>query len=646
MRHRVFSLFLCFALLVGLLPVIASAAEDIQTLDIKIADPVASYNPGGILGMESNISDPMGNIPWKVVSWRETFFDKAVTNADEFVAGLPYKVTIELYAMVGQYFARDIYGELAATITLNGRPVTIEKIHRKAVGEVQKIEGVKISYQYDALPGAVLTSAMVKNVPAPVAGQHPSFSFTLGNPDAYGFYPTEPITWYDQTAEKFLGSDDTFVAGHRYRVNIWLAANRNNGFTFKVNSSGDPEVNVTLNSFTPDSVTTAYEEDPRDVIDIGYLFPACQAAHTCSPVFVPQEDPSCLLPGFKAYYACSCGKNYEDAAGKKEITDMDGYGILPAAGHKEGGWSYNGTHHYKKCTVCLDVIPGTNAAHSGGTATCQAKAACAVCGMSYGQTNENHNPDTAWTACGDLYHAHLCQDCGAHCTPEDHKPGPAATETEPQKCTVCGHILAPAKGHTHKLTRVAPVAATCTMPGNTEYYTCSGCSQLFADKDGKQPIPANTSVTIAPKGHCASDGWKQDDAFHWRICTVCGTVLDETKMAHEMKNGSCTSCGHAAPTVPQPTKPPVTTPPTQPATQSATQPATQSATQPATQPTTQPASPPVTMPTATQSAIPTEPDEEKTDDKADMTWVWIAAAAVLGLAVGIAMPLIMKKKKS
>jgi len=635
MKCRVYSLFLCLALLVGLLPVTASAAADINYLNIKIADPVASYSPGGILGMESNISDPMGRIQTISVSWRDTFFDEAVTSTDEFIAGLPYKVTIKLYAPAYQYFARDIYGDLDATITLNGRPVTVEEVYRRNDGGIQKIEGMKISYQYDALSGAVLTRALVKNVPAPVAGQHPSFSFTLGNPDAYGYYPTEPITWYDQTAGKYLSSNDTFIAGHRYRLNIWLTANRSNGFTFKVNSSGDPEVDVTLNSFAPDAVNTAYEQDPREVIDISYLFPVCQESHTCSPVYVPQEDPSCLMPGFKAYYACSCGKNFEDAAGKKEITDMDGYGILPAEGHKEGGWSYNGTHHYKKCTTCNEVIPGTNAAHSGGTATCQEKAVCTVCGMSYGQTNENHNPDTKWTACGDLYHAHLCKACGAHCDPEDHKPGPAATEKEPQICTVCGYILVPAKGHTHKLTKVAKVAASCTEPGNIEYYTCSGCSLLFADKDGKQEIPASTSVTLAPLGHTVSDDWKQDEDYHWRICKVCGTVLGETKMVHEMKNGSCTSCGQTAATEPN-----VTVPPTQPNTVPTTP---QTGTQPTTNPSvTHPTTQSATQPSATQGSSQTDPDKEAPD----MTWIWIAVAAVLGVAIGVVIPMVTKKKKS
>ena len=381
MMKKLLCMLICVVLLMGVLPATVSAAEtEIKTLNIKIKDPVASYTPGGVVGMDSNIDDPMGYLPMKIATWEDTFYHKTLTYQDEFVAGLPYKVTVNLSTFVGYSFARDIYGQLAAKITINGHPVTVDKVYYLE----GKITEVTVSYQYEPLGGMVISSALVKNVPTPVAGNTPSFSFTLGA-NCYGFYPTEPVTWYDETAKRFLKSDDTFIQGHRYRVQIWLAADRENGYTFKV-TNGNPDVNVTLNSFTPDSVVTAYEQDPREVISIGYTFPACKA-HTCAPTLVAKQEPTCLMPGFKAYYECSCGKCFEDAAGKKEITDMDGYGILAALGHVEGSWSYNGTHHYKKCTRCQEVIPGTTDAHIGGNASISQTGICSICGSSYKGTN-------------------------------------------------------------------------------------------------------------------------------------------------------------------------------------------------------------------------------------------------------------------
>ena len=62
-------------------------------------------------------------------------------------------------------------------------------------------------------------------------------------------------------------------------------------------------------------------------------------------------------------------------------------------------------------------------------------------------------------------------------------------------CKDCGYIITPAKNHTHKLTKVAKKAATCTAPGNVEYYTCNGCADVFADSEGKTKV---TNTVIAP----------------------------------------------------------------------------------------------------------------------------------------------------
>ena len=181
----------------------------------------------------------------------------------------------------------------------------------------------------------------------------------------------------------------------------------------------------------------------------------------------------------------------------------------------------------------------------GGAATCTAEGTCTVCGYAYLEITENHTPDTSkWTACGNLYHAHLCKLCGAHCDAQDHTPGPEATETTAQTCTVCGYVIQPAKNHIHELTHMPYVAATCLATGTIEHYACSGCSALFADKEGMKRLPEGTNVIIPYLVHETSDDWGTDEEFHWRSCQLCQTVLDETKMVHEIKNGKCTSCGY------------------------------------------------------------------------------------------------------
>ena len=53
----------------------------------------------------------------------------------------------------------------------------------------------------------------------------------------------------------------------------------------------------------------------------------------------------------------------------------------------ETNWSYNETEHWHKCTGCDEV--SDKAAHSGGKATCTAKAICEVCGQPYGETGDH-----------------------------------------------------------------------------------------------------------------------------------------------------------------------------------------------------------------------------------------------------------------
>ena len=140
-----------------------------------------------------------------------------------------------------------------------------------------------------------------------------------------------------------------------------------------------------------------------------------------------------------------------------------------------------------------------------------------------------------------MYHYHACKLCGAHCDIGEHVAGPAGTPDAAVVCKDCGYIITPAKDHTHNLTRVAKKDATCTEPGNVEYYTCDGCSDFFADSEGKTKI---TDTVIAPLGHKISDDWKHDENNHWRTCTVCNEVLTETQMAHEMNGEKCTTCNY------------------------------------------------------------------------------------------------------
>lgn len=549
---RFLSVLLGAVFILTLLPAISqtASAESLTHFNIRLDEPIASLTPD--FYPEFNTDADL----YETVTWQENSsgFNMKLNSHDEFQAGLAYKVMIWIRFSEGNYLATDSYGNLAATITVNGKAISSLQIEDR--DSQNRINEVTITCEYGPLTSREISSVLIKGVPTPVAGNMPIYSFSLGS-TSYGFYHTEPVVWTDKTSNKTLDSSDTFIQGHEYQLCIWLYANRESGYTFKTDQYDNPQVDATINSWAADKVNKAYEQEGREVIEILYTFPACQASHTCAPQLVPMQKQTCVMPGFKAYYECSCGRCYEDAAATKEITDMDGYGIIPADGHKEGAWSYNGTHHYKKCTTCKEVIPGTNAAHSGGTATCIQKAICDDCGFAYGDVSADHKWSPTYLYKDSQGHAWICADCRTHSEIEAHKPGPTATETAPQKCTECDYVIEPAKNHTHELTLMPEVKPTCLISGSIAHYACSGCTVLFSDAEGKEPLPADTNVMIPPLGHTTSENWSSDAEYHWRICSNCQEVLSETRMLHDVTEGKCSTCNR---TVGEESNPTETTP--------------------------------------------------------------------------------------
>lgn len=101
---------------------------------------------------------------------------------------------------------------------------------------------------------------------------------------------------------------------------------------------------------------------------------------------------------------------------------------------------------------------------------------------------------------------------------------------EHYKCTneSCGRLFTDAAGKNettadklvipaaHKLVKTDAKAATCTTPGNKEYWTCDVCKKVFSDAAGKNKI-ALADTTIAALGHELTKTEKVDST-----CTATG----------------------------------------------------------------------------------------------------------------------------
>ena len=147
----------------------------------------------------------------------------------------------------------------------------------------------------------------------------------------------------------------------------------------------------------------------------------------------------------------------------------------------------------------------------------------------------DHVLDTAWSF-DESNHWHKCQKCG-------QKPDSAAHvygDDSDTDCNICDYTRAIIPPHTHSLTLVPAVPATCVSAGNIAYYRCAECGVLFADSAGTQPVTED-AVKLSPLGHTPSGDWSHDESSHWHECqNNCGEKPDSA--AHVYGDDSDTDC--------------------------------------------------------------------------------------------------------
>ena len=209
--------------------------------------------------------------------------------------------------------------------------------------------------------------------------------------------------------------------------------------------------------------------------------------------FVAETPATCIAGGMKAHYTCEgCGKFFdEDKNGTTEAAVT-----IPATGaHNYGAWVSNGNGtHTRTCTA------GSHSETkncSGGTATCENKAVCKVCGAEYGE-KLGHNY-------GEVKYTWTDNTCKAE--------------------RVCKHDNTHIESETVTATGTTITAATCTEKGKMKY-TATFVNTAFTMQEKevdidfvphtfgewKDEIPATTE-DFGTKGH--------------KDCSVCGRHFDK-----------------------------------------------------------------------------------------------------------------------
>ena len=174
--------------------------------------------------------------------------------------------------------------------------------------------------------------------------------------------------------------------------------------------------------------------------------------------------------------------------------------------------------------------------HSGGTATCQAKAICAVCNQPYGEVADHDWDTSAWITDGSK-HWHKCKTPGCTAiTDEAAHSGGTATCKEKAVCDVCKQPYG--EFGEHKMEIVEPaVEPTCESPGMTAYYRCSVCEEAeIPSEEYGEPLNHDWAETLT-----------QGDTTHYYACSRCEARKDEAPhsggTATCQAKAKCAVCG-------------------------------------------------------------------------------------------------------
>ena len=250
--------------------------------------------------------------------------------------------------------------------------------------------------------------------------------------------------------------------------------------------------------------------------------------------------------------ACACG--YKLGAAAHAWTDkfdtQNHWQECSGCGYKTGVTAHsltknvNETQHQVKCESCGYKTEWEN--HTGGTATCTAKAVCSVCGESYGElaahvadSTYKYNGEGHWTACA---------TCGTPMSNQEAHTGGTADCQHKAVCDVCGQPYGELDASIHAGgTRWAQTAET-----HQAFYLCCGAA---AGAEANHSWNDESVCTECGYGCAHTGGTATCTAL--AVCDICGHtygdllphdyrwVIDQeaTTEATGLKHEECTACG-------------------------------------------------------------------------------------------------------
>lgn len=250
--------------------------------------------------------------------------------------------------------------------------------------------------------------------------------------------------------------------------------------------------------------------------------------------------------------ACACGYKTDVAAHAwtDKFDTQNHWQECSGCGYKTGVTAHsltknvNETQHQVKCESCGYKTEWEN--HTGGTATCTAKAVCSVCGEAYGElaahvadSNYRYNADGHWTACA---------TCGTPMSNQEAHTGGTADCQHKAVCDVCGQPYGELDASNH----TGGIRWVQTAETHQAFYLCCGAA---AGAEANHSWNDESVCTECGYGCAHTGGTATCTAL--AVCDICGHtygdllphdyrwVIDQeaTTETTGLKHEECTACG-------------------------------------------------------------------------------------------------------
>ncbi len=144
---------------------------------------------------------------------------------------------------------------------------------------------------------------------------------------------------------------------------------------------------------------------------------------------------------------------------------------------------------------------------------------CTVCQI---EETVSHSYSQEWEH-DEAGHFQSCDACGHEKDRAAHVPGPEATQTTDQICTICQRILQPNTAHEHVF------ASDWTADETGHWHTCQNCNEKEGFGDHAYDDVCDAACNIcgmereAP--HVPGEIWRTDETGHWRQCLLCKVAV-------------------------------------------------------------------------------------------------------------------------